>query len=136
MKKNFEDRLSLYEADLLKEHSFDEAIHQCDYVMHVASPAAENAKDAWREIIDPAIKGTKNVLESCRKAGTVKKVILTSSVTAICNASVVNSDSAHTGRSSHHLIGMNYPRKRLERQPRSIQRSLFVCKIDGREGSN
>ena len=33
-----------------------------------------------RDLVDPAVKGTKDVLESVNKAGTVRTVILTSSV--------------------------------------------------------
>lgn len=34
------------------------------------------------QLIEPAVKGTLNVLESCAKAGT-KKIVLTSSVAAV-----------------------------------------------------
>lgn len=35
------------------------------------------------ELIDPALKGTLNVLGSCAKTSSVKKVVLTSSIAAV-----------------------------------------------------
>jgi len=75
--------LQLYEADLLKEGSYDEMIAGSDFVMHTASPFFTTPKDAQVELIEPAVNGTKNVLKSVAKAGTVKVVVVTSSVAAI-----------------------------------------------------
>jgi nucleoside-diphosphate-sugar epimerase len=53
-------------------------------VFHTASPfffAGEN-HDGKRDLVDPAVNGTLNVLRACAKAG-VKRVVLTSSVAAI-----------------------------------------------------
>ncbi|MCU4162623.1 NAD-dependent epimerase/dehydratase family protein [Carboxylicivirga caseinilyticus] len=76
-------KLEIWEADLLEEGSFDDAALGCDAIIHVASPFTLRFKDAQRDLIDPAIKGTRNVLFAASKAGTVKKVVLTSSVAAI-----------------------------------------------------
>ncbi len=76
-------KLELWEADLLKEGSFDDAALGSDAIMHVASPFTLRFKDAQLDLVDPAIKGTQNVLSAATKSGTVKKVVLTSSVAAI-----------------------------------------------------
>ncbi len=76
-------KLKVYEADLLKEGSFDEAAKGCEYLIHLASPFTLRFKDAQKELIDPALNGTRNVLSAATKSGTVKKVVLTSSVAAV-----------------------------------------------------
>eukprot|EP00238_Polyblepharides_amylifera_P014039 CAMPEP_0196576556 /NCGR_PEP_ID=MMETSP1081-20130531/5777_1 /TAXON_ID=36882 /ORGANISM="Pyramimonas amylifera, Strain CCMP720" /LENGTH=333 /DNA_ID=CAMNT_0041895189 /DNA_START=35 /DNA_END=1037 /DNA_ORIENTATION=+ len=77
-------QLTLFEADLLKKKSFDEAFSGCDVVLHTASPFLIAPKGDLEELlVKPAVEGTSNVLDSCLAAGTVKKVVLTSSVVAI-----------------------------------------------------
>ncbi|XP_047326277.1 phenylacetaldehyde reductase-like [Impatiens glandulifera] len=77
------ERLKLFKAELTDECSFDEAIEGCDGVFHVASPCSLTCKDPQVELIDPAVKGTINVLNSCAKTPSVKRVILTSSISAV-----------------------------------------------------
>jgi len=81
-------KLQLFEADLLKEGSFDEAVKGCGIVFHTASPFfVENIKDAQKELVDPALNGTLNVLNSVEKSkATVKRVIVTSSVAAVADS--------------------------------------------------
>jgi len=74
--------VELFEADLLKPGTFDSCFTGCKAVLHVASPFLSNYKDAQTELIDPALKGTQNVLEACKRAG-VNRVVLTSSCAAI-----------------------------------------------------
>ncbi len=77
-------KLLIYEADLLKDGSFDEAVNGADYVMHTASPFFLDDKgDTKKKLVDPAVKGTENLLNSVNKASSVKRVILTSSIAAI-----------------------------------------------------
>jgi len=74
--------IELVESDLLKEGSFDNAAQGCDFVIHVASPVTVGG-DPQTTLVDPAVKGTVNILEACKKSGTVKRLVITSSVAAI-----------------------------------------------------
>ncbi|XP_071910187.1 phenylacetaldehyde reductase-like isoform X3 [Coffea arabica] len=77
------ERLQLFKANLLEEGSFDAAIDGCDGVFHIASPFHDPRNDPQAELIDPAVKGTLNVLKSCAKSPSVKRVILTSSFASV-----------------------------------------------------
>ena len=76
-------KLEIWEADLLQEGAFDEAAQGVEAIIHMASPFTLRFKDAQKELIDPAVKGTRNVLEAANRSGSVKKVVLTSSVAAV-----------------------------------------------------
>ena len=102
------ERLHLVKANLLEEGSFDSAVQGCHAVFHTASPSVVDAKDTqvcfvWNsvffssvdynilfllyvfqaELLDPVVKGTLNVLKSCVKSPTLKRIVLTSSIAAI-----------------------------------------------------
>lgn len=76
------ERLELFEADLEAAGSFDAAIAGCDVVIHTASPYVIDVEDPQRDLVDPAVNGTLNVLRSARDHG-VRRVVLTSSMAAI-----------------------------------------------------
>ncbi|KAE8711341.1 Cinnamyl alcohol dehydrogenase [Hibiscus syriacus] len=78
-----ENRLKLFKANLLEEGSFDSVVEGCDGVFHTASPFYHDVVDPQAELIDPAVKGTLNVLNSCAKIPSVKRVVLTSSIAAV-----------------------------------------------------
>jgi nucleoside-diphosphate-sugar epimerase len=75
--------LKFFKADLLESGSFDEAIKGCELVFHTASPFINKVKNPQRDLVDPALIGTKNVLESVNKTSSVQRVVLTSSSVAI-----------------------------------------------------
>jgi dihydroflavonol-4-reductase len=75
--------LRYFEADLLRQDSYTEAMQGCELVFHTASPFVLNVKDAQRDLIDPALKGTRNILNSVNKTSSVKRVVLTSSLAAM-----------------------------------------------------
>ncbi|KAK9987501.1 hypothetical protein SO802_027740 [Lithocarpus litseifolius] len=88
------ERLRLVKADLMEEGSFDDAIMGCHGVFHTASPVLKPSSDPKArsyltlyifsaEILDPAIEGTLNVLRSCKKNPSLRRVILTSSSSTV-----------------------------------------------------
>ncbi|KAF9597390.1 hypothetical protein IFM89_017736 [Coptis chinensis] len=77
------DRLHLFKANLADEGCFDSIINGCEGVFHTASPCFVKAADPQTEIIDPAVKGTLNVLGSCAKTPSVKRVVVTSSMASV-----------------------------------------------------
>jgi nucleoside-diphosphate-sugar epimerase len=83
------DKLKLFEADLLKEGSFRKAAAGCDTIFHLASPFVPfKVRDPQAELIDPAVRGTANVLSAASATRSVSRVVLTSSVAAVMGDSV------------------------------------------------
>jgi nucleoside-diphosphate-sugar epimerase len=76
------DRLSFVATDLTSDQGWPEAVADCDYVLHVASPFALSMPKNEDEMIVPARDGTLRVLRAAQAAG-VKRVVLTSSFVAV-----------------------------------------------------
>ncbi|KAM2994147.1 hypothetical protein FF2_046151 [Malus domestica] len=72
------ERLSLFKADLLDYESLKEAINGCDGVFHTASPVTDDPE----QMVEPAVNGTKNVIQAAAEAK-VKRVVFTSSIGAV-----------------------------------------------------
>jgi nucleoside-diphosphate-sugar epimerase len=75
--------LKYFKADLLEGGSYYEAMKGCELVFHTASPFINTVKNPQKDLVDPALIGTKNVLASVNSTETVKRVVLTSSCAAI-----------------------------------------------------
>lgn len=76
--------LELAKADLLDPGAFDAVVAGAGAVIHTASPfLVGKVTDADRQLVQPALAGTKNVLSAVDKAPSVDKVVLTSSVAAV-----------------------------------------------------
>ncbi|XP_019182575.1 PREDICTED: dihydroflavonol 4-reductase-like [Ipomoea nil] len=71
--------LTIWKGVMEEEGSFDEAIAGCEGVFHVATPMDFDSKDPENEVIKPAINGVLNIINSCVKAKTVKRLVFTSS---------------------------------------------------------
>ncbi|XP_009382856.2 cinnamoyl-CoA reductase 1 [Musa acuminata AAA Group] len=72
------ERLALVKADLLDSDGLHVAINGCDGVFHTASPVTDEAE----QMIEPAIKGTWNVMNAAADAA-VRRVVFTSSIGAV-----------------------------------------------------
>ncbi|XP_060957956.1 phenylacetaldehyde reductase [Cannabis sativa] len=79
------ERLHLFKADLMEEGSFDSATTGCDGVFHTASPVLDSSLivDPQVQLIDPAVQGTLNVLRSCAKVPSIKRIVITSSISSV-----------------------------------------------------
>lgn len=85
--------LRFFRTDLLEEGSYGEAMEGCGVVYHTASPFLLRFEDPQAELVEPALLGTRNVLNSVNATQSVKRVVLTSSCAAIYGD---NADVAQT----------------------------------------
>lgn len=77
------ENLQLFKTDLLDYEGLCAAMVGCTGVFHVACPVpADKVPNPEVQLIEPAVVGTKNVLNSCVKAK-VKRVVVVSSVGAV-----------------------------------------------------
>lgn len=81
--KKAQGELKFFKADLLTPNAFKEAMEGCELVYHTASPFKTDVKDPQKELIEPAVNGTANVLNTAKEAPSVKRVVVTSSCAAI-----------------------------------------------------
>ena len=76
------ERLTFAVADLTSDDGWPEAVADCDYVLHVASPFPPDDPEHEEDVIVPARDGTLRVLRAARDAG-IRRVVLTSSFAAV-----------------------------------------------------
>ncbi|KAL3620751.1 hypothetical protein CASFOL_035663 [Castilleja foliolosa] len=77
--------LIMHRVDILDSAAVERAVEGCagGGIFHVASPCTlEDPTDPQAELVDPAVKGTLNVLAAAKKFR-VRRVVLTSSISAI-----------------------------------------------------
>lgn len=79
------DQLTLVEADLENSQSIHDAIKGAQFVIHTASPFPIKRPNSEMDLINPAVNGTRAVMEACH-LHKVKKVVITSSIAAILSA--------------------------------------------------
>ncbi len=121
----------------------------CDAIVHIASPFILNVKDAKRDLLDQAVIGTSNVLEAANKSGSVKKVVLTSSVVAIYgdnidmkdqNLSVLTEDQHNTSfvmgpslTSTSQSESLKFMTELLSGKQKSGTAELYMAYVDVRD---
>lgn len=76
-------RIRYFRADLMAPGSFAEAMAGCAVVLHAASPFTLAVTDPQKELVQPAVEGTRNVLQQANATDSVTRVVLTSSCAAI-----------------------------------------------------
>ncbi len=81
------ERLTLHTADLMDEGAWPRLAAGCDAVLHTASPYVLDAADPKRDLIDPAVAGTRHVLGAAI-AAEVPRIVLTSSLAAVTDEPV------------------------------------------------
>jgi succinate dehydrogenase (ubiquinone) flavoprotein subunit len=72
--------------DLLVDGAYNKAIKGATFVIHIASPIYEAHKEGesyQTTFIEPAVKGTLNILEAAKKTSSIKRIVITSSVVGI-----------------------------------------------------
>ena len=101
----------LFQANLLQPGSFNESIASCSIVFHTVSPFLLKFNAGQKDLIDPAMNGTQNVLKAVNSVSSVERVALTSSCAAIygdadeCKLApngMLNEDIWHTTSSVTH----------------------------------
>ncbi|KAI9768499.1 MAG: hypothetical protein M1840_004909 [Geoglossum simile] len=73
--------------DIVAPFAYDKATTGVHYIIHIASPLTANYEvaliDQDAHYIQPAVRGTLGMLEAARKSGTVRRVVVTSSIVAL-----------------------------------------------------
>jgi nucleoside-diphosphate-sugar epimerase len=83
------DMLQIFSADLLVPGSYDDAVKGCHVVIHMATPTTiriplwNKNKKLWNNVVRPAVEGVENIIGAIQRSGTVEKLVLTSSVSAV-----------------------------------------------------
>ena len=80
--------LELVEAELTQPGSWKGAVKGCTYVIHTASPCPIVEPENEDDIVKPAVEGTLSVFRACQEVESVKRVVLTSSSTAVTGSVV------------------------------------------------
>ncbi|OEL15256.1 Cinnamoyl-CoA reductase 1 [Dichanthelium oligosanthes] len=73
------ERLILCKADLLDYDAICRAVQGCHGVFHTASPVTDDPE----QMVEPAVRGTEYVINAAAEAGTVRRVVFTSSIGAV-----------------------------------------------------
>jgi nucleoside-diphosphate-sugar epimerase len=76
-------RVSLHRANLLEAGSYDAPFEGCCAVLHAGTAMGYGGANDPQQVYDGAVSGTANVMESVQRAGTVQRLIYTSSFAAI-----------------------------------------------------
>ena len=74
--------LEFCKLDLLENEGWDEAVSDCDYLIHIASPFYLEEPKNENDLIKPALEGTLRALRASKNSN-IKKIVITSSMASI-----------------------------------------------------
>ena len=80
--KDLKGEVDLFEGDLFKKSSYDQAFASCSAVIHAGAAVGFN-RETPQEVYDGCFTENQHVIESVKKAGTVKRFVFTSSFAAV-----------------------------------------------------
>jgi nucleoside-diphosphate-sugar epimerase len=118
--KNSKGQIKYFKSDLLTMASYGDAMKGCEVVFHTASPFTTNVKDPQKDLIDPAVLGTQNVLETANQTPSVKRVVVTSSCAAIYT-DAIDSHKAPGGKLTEEIWNTTAS---IDYQPYSYSKTL------------
>ena len=79
---NCNNKIEICELDLLKDDGWDDALKDCEYALHTASPVSLLLSNNPDDLIKPAVDGLERCLKSAVK-NNIKRFVMTSSFSAI-----------------------------------------------------
>lgn len=97
--------------DFTQERAFDQAVQGVSYVIHVAAPISSSPyPDDWEQDFKHAVVGSQiGLLESIRRSPSVKRVVVTSSISAIFQTSVFEQGTDELLHADMRIPDMNPP---------------------------
>jgi nucleoside-diphosphate-sugar epimerase len=79
-----QEKLEFIEADLTSNDNWDKVFSGgIEAVIHVASPYVLKSENPQVSLINPAVEGTKRILELCQSTSSVKKLVYISCINAL-----------------------------------------------------
>ncbi|GAA5928441.1 hypothetical protein JCM1841_005674 [Sporobolomyces salmonicolor] len=82
--------------DIAEKGAFDEAIKGVSILAHTASPFHYNVKDNEKDMLIPALEGTRQALRAAQKEASVSRVVVTSSFASVLDFGKLGPDTTYT----------------------------------------
>lgn len=106
--------------DIVAPGAYTEALKDVTYVLHIASPIPKvELTDFEAEMVQPAVRGTLNLLEAAAKGASIKRIVVTSSIAAVLEPGY------WTNSSDHVVVSVQYRSRDPEGIPVSNTRSAY-----------
>ncbi|MBA0701877.1 hypothetical protein Goari_022956, partial [Gossypium aridum] len=79
-----DEKLKIFKADLRSPESFNAAMEGCRRVLHVSAPMDFQDNEPEAVLTQRSVDGALGIVKSCLRSKTVKRVVHTSSISAMC----------------------------------------------------